>query len=308
MRTIYFNEQVHSYTDELGNKYTSVTTVIDKYKPEFDRPTMARNVYKKYYNRIGHRYYGMTIKEILYNWGDITQKACDKGNKKHNYLEQIIKEANGYKLIEGTQFINDRIYTVDNILENHSYGRVDLQYFINKGLYNKYPTIFETIEYYSKLGYSIYPEICVYSYEYLISGLIDVLLIKGNEFVILDWKTNKDDLYFRAGYFKRDYYGKETIEWVNTDNRLYKPLQNLQDCKGSLYTLQVALYGLLTEMKGLKCKDLHLCHIRDPKDNELEKVEWHNIEYIKSDVQNMIDNHYESKYRTRNTQLVLNIL
>lgn len=306
MKTIYFNEQFHKYTDELSNLYTSVTTVISRYEPSFLTKTEARKCYHKYHARKGHRYYGMTEQQIIRLWDDIRDKACEKGTRKHNYLEQVIKEANGYKLVEGTIFINDRIYTVDNILQNHNYGRVDIQYFIDKGFKEKYPSIFAVLVHYHNLGYSIYPEICTYSHSYLISGLIDVLLVKGNDFVILDWKTNKDDLHFEAGYFKRDFYGADTDEWINTDQRMLSPLINLPKSKGTLYTLQLSLYAHLTELKGLTCKGLHLCHIRDNEDGEY--IEWHNIKYWKNEVTSMIDDFNNKQLRTRNTQLTIEML
>ena len=41
-RIIYFDEKQHKYTDDLGNAYTSVTTVIDKYAVHFDTMKVSR--------------------------------------------------------------------------------------------------------------------------------------------------------------------------------------------------------------------------------------------------------------------------
>ena len=46
------------------------------------------------------------------------------------------------------------------------------------------------------MGFEIYAEIGVYHPEYLISGLVDILFVKGDEFFILDWKTNKAPIRF----------------------------------------------------------------------------------------------------------------
>ena len=119
-----------------------------------------------------------------------TIKACDKGTKKHNYLETAIKTCSGYKL-NANGFINDRIYTIDDIVGSHKYGKLNLEYFVKTGIREKYPDIFSLIAALVMKGYHIYAEIGVYDSQNLVSGLIDILLIRDKEFIILDWKTNK---------------------------------------------------------------------------------------------------------------------
>lgn len=68
---------------------------------------------------------------------------------------------------------------------------------------NKYQKIYDVFDYYINKGYTIYSEIGVFLPELLISGTIDVLAIRPDKFVILDWKTNKDGLHFTSGYYKR---------------------------------------------------------------------------------------------------------
>ena len=53
------------------------------------------------------------------------------------------------------------------------------------------------------MGFEIYAEIGVYHPEYLISGLVDILFVKGDEFFILDWKTNKAPIRFEGGYWTK---------------------------------------------------------------------------------------------------------
>ena len=38
---MYFNEEEHKYTDDLGNGYISVTTLIGKYTQEFKKEEIA---------------------------------------------------------------------------------------------------------------------------------------------------------------------------------------------------------------------------------------------------------------------------
>lgn len=83
---------------------------------------------------------------------------------------------------------------------------------------NKYPEIYNVFKYYTDNGYTIYSEIGVYLIDYLISGTIDILCIREDQFVILDWKTNKDGLKFESGYYRRDKSQKPwqlTNDWVS---------------------------------------------------------------------------------------------
>lgn len=197
-RILYFNEEEHKYTDDLGNGYISVTTLIGKYTQEFKKEEIAAAC-----ERIGknprhpkyQKYKGKTKKQILWEWEQETIKACDKGTKKHNYLETAIKTCNGYKL-NANGFINDRIYTIDDIVGSHKYGKLNLEYFVKTGIREKYPDIFSLIAALVTKGYHIYAEIGVYDSQNLVSGLIDILLIRDKEFIILDWKTNKAPIRF----------------------------------------------------------------------------------------------------------------
>ena len=86
-RILYFNEEEHKYTDDLGNGYISVTTLIGKYTQEFKIEEIAAAC-----ERIGknprhpkyQKYKGKTKKQILWEWEQETIKACDKGTKKHS--------------------------------------------------------------------------------------------------------------------------------------------------------------------------------------------------------------------------------
>ena len=288
---IYFNEALHKYTDEYGNVFTSVTTVIGKYVEEFDTDAIVKACV-----RIGKnprhpkylKYKGKTEKQILREWKQITDKALDKGNRKHNYLEDAIKASNNYKRVKGN-FINDRIFTIPDIISNPSVGIVTLDRLIELGVNSKYPIIFDMIKHFVDDGWKLYAEIGVYNLEYLISGLIDLLLVKGDNFFIIDWKTNKAPIKFESGYFEKDINGNLTDNYILDGKTLKHPLNHLSASTGNKYSLQLSGYSYLTELFGLNFTGIILCHIRDI-DNE-EVVEPIVIKYLKDDIKSMFEHH-----------------
>ncbi len=280
-RTITFNEAEHSYTDELGNRYISVTQLIGKVTPEFNRRFWL--VYKALEgngsrlrpdtrnNRINLNGIDYDI-DLLYknpdvvakikvidkNWTDIKDEACERGTAEHNYLEGTI---NGFTR-------TDKIPT-NKILDNkgYKYKIVTIDDLDRSTLKDTHPFVYQKLVWYIEKGWVIFAEKRVYSSVHLIAGSIDLLIInlKTKEFVIFDWKTNKKDLQFVSGYYKKEFRNGvkiETDEFVFKDERLLSPVNNLQKCKGMEYTLQLSMYAYLCELWGFKCVGLYLFHLK----------------------------------------------
>lgn len=308
-RTIYFNEEAHKYTDDLGHGYISVTTLIGKYTTEFKKEQIAEAC-----ERIGknprhpkyQKYKGKSKKQILYEWEQETIKACNKGTIKHNYLEQAIKSCNGYK-VNAQGFIDDQIYTIDDIVQKHRYGRLNLDYFTQHGINTKYPEIYNLITALANQGYKIYAEIGVYDSNILLSGLIDILLVKDRDFIILDWKTNKAPIRFESGYYEKNLDGTLKLDsFIYKEDCFKYPLDILQDSVGNHYAMQTSTYAYLVESWGFNCVGIILCHIRthekeyDEEGNEVESVEIYDMPYLKDNVIDML-NDYSTKNVTKTT-------
>jgi len=309
---IYFNEELHKYTDNLSNTYTSTTTLIGKYIEAFDTKAVAAATSRKYWNAKGHKYYRMTAAEIEAAWVVINTEACTKGTIKHNYLEVVVKTATNYKRNAGSMFINDRIYTIVDIMNDHNFGLLDIDDELFVGLRDKYPLIYKTLMYYNTQGFHIYAEIGVFDLENrLVSGLIDLLLLNHTtkEFKIVDWKTNKHKLQFEAGYFKRDVYGNDTTEWIaQPHKRLKYPLDGVQDSHGSIYTLQLSTYAHMVEQFGYENVGIILFHIRELShvaEVSDEVVEYYKIDFWKYEVEAMIQHHWDKRQNELNRQLTL---
>ena len=318
---LYFDEGPHRYTDTMGNEYLSVTTFIGKYHEKFDA---------KYWARIKAKEQGKTEKQILKEWDKIKNEACERGTYKHNGIEDAIKDVSQFKdaIKYLTMVESGRCVTVADI-PNLIPKPLDVERF-KEATGNKYEEIYRVFDFYIQRGYTIYSEIALFLIDYRVSGTIDILCIRDTDFVILDWKTNRDGLKFESGYYKKD---KTTIpnqltnEWVSTDKRMLPPLGHMQDCNGNHYTMQLSLYAIGVEMiLGIPCVGLGLCHIgsawklnaygqplRD-KDgyhvdpDKPDTVNWYRIDYRRNEALAMLKDRYmnlKAENKNSNKQLSL---
>lgn len=293
---LYFEESNHKYTDNLGNTYKSVTALIGDYCPVFD---VNYWVHKKALEQ------GKSEKTIKREWERIKNEACERGTHTHNGIEDSIKEASMFT--DAIKYLfqkeSGRCITVADI-PNMIPKPLDMDYF-KEATQNKYSEIYRVFDFYLNKGYTIYSEIAAFLPDVLLSGTIDILCYRPTDFVILDWKTNRDGLKFESGYFKKD---KTTIPnqltdvWVKKDERMLPPLVHLQECNGNHYSLQLSMYALMTELiLDIPCKGLGLCHIGSPwilnnygqpfrdadgyhvDPNGEEIVNWYRISYLKNE-------------------------
>ncbi|MDB4430252.1 PD-(D/E)XK nuclease family protein [bacterium] len=79
---ITFDEPSHTYThNNTGEKFTSVTTLLGKYKKPFDADTAATRVAKRE---------GVSKEMVLEMWDKEKNRACDRGTEIHKLLEDYI--------------------------------------------------------------------------------------------------------------------------------------------------------------------------------------------------------------------------
>jgi len=305
-RIIYFDEALHKYTDEFNNPYISCTTILKNYVNEFDTKYMARVCALK--GQQGNpKYAGKSAAQLEAEWTKTKDDACEKGTVKHDFLEQIVKNSTNYTKTIGTNFIKGRLYTIKDIIRNPEIGRVNLEYFQSCGLDTKYPVIYNLLSRFIDSGYFLYSEICAYNSDFLISGLIDILAVKGNNFAIIDWKTNRAPIKFEAGFWTKDMLGNLS-DYRQNGNTFKTPLKHLADSVGNHYTMQLSIYDYLVEGFGLNCLSNVLCHIR-PTSGILgeteEEVVVLPIKYLKSEVQKMFNHHDTVKGRKREFQYII---
>ena len=318
---LFFEEKAHKYTDTLGNEYRSVTTLIGDYYNHFDADYWA---HKK------AREQGKSEKQIRAEWNKIKDEACERGNATHNGIEDAIKSVSKFK--EAIKYLEEvksgRCITIADIPDLIP-RPLDVEEF-KVATNNKYPEIYRVFDFYTERGYIIYSEIGAFLIDYLISGTIDIFCYRPTDFVILDWKTNRDGLKFEAGYYKKD---KSTIpnqltnEWIKKKQNMLPPLNHLDDCNGMHYTMQLSLYAIMAEIiLDIPCVGLGLCHIGSPwvlnkygqplRDNEgyhvdpngEETVKWFKIQYLKNEAKALLKDRYyrlKADNKTSNQQLSL---
>lgn len=318
---LYFKEEGHKYTDTLGNTYTSVTTLIQDYAPKFD---------KKYWLHKKAKELGITEKQLAKQWQDITDEACSRGTATHNGIEDAIKEVSMFK--NAIKYLTDintgRCVTVADI-PNFKAKPLDIEAF-KQATNNKYEEIYKVFDYYTQHGYTIYSEIGAYLIDYLLSGTIDILCIRDTDFVILDWKTNRNGLQFTSGYFKKDkssFPHQLTNEYVTKYETMLPPLQELPECNGSHYTMQLSIYAKMVELiLGIPCTGLGLCHIGSPfiknqygmpyRDNNnqypidpngTETVKWYKITYREKEAQAVLNDRFIQLNNQNKINIQLNL-
>lgn len=321
---LVFDEPQHKYTDTLGNGYISTTTILHNYQPKFD---------KSYWLRKKSKELGISEKKLEQQWDTIKDEACERGSNTHNGLEDGIKGGSQFK--KAIQYLETRqsgemitVADIPTILGN--YRLLDLSEFIEL-TENKYPQIYEVFQRYTDNGYHIYAEIGTFLIDFLVSGTIDVLLLREDKFVIGDWKTNRGGLKFEAGYFKKDKSQKPaqtTDIWVPKQDFLLPPVNNLPNCNGSVYNLQLSMYAFMVELiLGIPCIGMWLCHIdsdfelneygqpkRFPdglyhiKENPKEKTTFHVMQYRKQEIELILnDRRMQLEAGAVNTQFKLDL-
>lgn len=305
---LFFDEPEHKYTDSFGNSYKSTTTLLHEYQPKFD---------KKYWLKKKAKELGISTARLEKQWQDITNEACERGTKVHNGIEDGIKNISMfYDAVRRIR--NDKsMTTVADINDINDYVKpLDLDAFI-EATNNKYPDVYAVFDYYIKNGYKIYSEIGIFLPSVLVSGTIDILILREDQFVIGDWKTNRGGLLFESGYYKKDKSespAQTTDIWVPNKEFLLPPLSHLPKCNGSIYNMQLSIYAFAVEtILGIPNAGVWLCHIdsdfvlnkygmpkRFPdglyhiKKNPVEKTSLYKMKYLKKEVIEVLkDRHRE---------------
>ena len=159
---IIFKEEGHVYESNDNDKieWTSVTSLVGKFKPKFDREGQA----KKSSKNKRSKWYGMTPKEILEAWDNETERAINLGNFYHNQREA-------------------------DMLDLDTIGKYGVEVPIIKPIINEKGIKIAPNQ---KLEEGVYPEHLVYLKSAGLCGQADVVEVVNGYININDYKTNKE--------------------------------------------------------------------------------------------------------------------
>ncbi len=148
------------------------------------------------------KWYGMTPKEIKKCWEDISMTAIELGNWYHNEQERIL-------------------CSTDTIERDGIPCKITIPIFID----DEKIAPDQILE-----NNHIYPEHFCFLKSAGVCGQSDLVEVRDNKVYIIDYKSNKD--LTLSGY----------KNWQGISKKLLKPLHHLDDCKLTIYTLQLSLY------------------------------------------------------------------
>lgn len=146
--SVVLNHETHVYTNiENGDVYTSVTTFINTYKKPFDKDKWSKVIAQRE---------GVSQKEILDRWSDITVTAQNRGTNVHLVMENFIKDKTITKGFE--ELIDSFVKKTNGILKDNSL---------------------------------ILSEHLLFSHKHKLAGTADLIVENDNTFYVMDFKTNK---------------------------------------------------------------------------------------------------------------------
>ena len=269
-----FLEEPHRYVsiEDPNIIYTSVTTLIGKYEPEFDKEFNSKykalerllpaDVWKKekgsiwklkkipneylQVHNISEQDFLATQQEILDEWAKTNKESCERGTKIHAQLENSFYNA-------GENVTLQKFGIGGKFTCKRDYSELDLDY----GVYPEYLIYYDN----PKIGLHI-------------AGQIDLLVKNMNEIVLVDHKTNKKiDL---KGFYNN---------FTKTTEKFKYPLGTLDACNFNAYQLQLSTYAWMLQKlnPNFIVKDLILNHYDHNNVNTL-----YHCSYLKDLVESML--------------------
>lgn len=271
---IAFEEKAHRYWDvtDPSKKFTSVTTIIEKFGQPFDKefwsaykalekllsadawkiekPSLLKS--KKFdkslleLHDISENDFNREQQAILDSWDEENRKSCERGTKIHADFENSFykkkKNIDISKFQIGGKFECRKDYT-DLDLEN-----------------------------------AVYPEYLIHRVspdgKLCIAGQIDLLVKKGNNIIVGDYKTNKE-------IKMKSFFDSKTKSSV----KMKFPLNNLDDTNYWHYCLQLSTYAWMLQKLNpdFIIEDLVMIHI-----DHKEKMTIYHLPYLKNEVEKML--------------------
>lgn len=269
---VAFRESDHAYFNlkDEKKKYTSVTTMIHSYGQEFDKNFWSG--VKAMQALLGEDNWKAEKKHI-YESHKIPVKQLSKlyGFTENDYNREQQKVLDDWqrKNIEACEHGT----LIHSQLENESYKNpnvVATRFGLGGKMYSCKKNYFALDQ-----ENGLYPEFLIYDEEDGLAGQIDLLIKQGNDIYIADFKTN-NELRFNSGF---DYGTKSRV-------KMKFPLNQLDDCNMSHYTLQLSTYAYMLQKINPKFNIIKLIIEHHAHNGQVKAYE---VEYMKDKVKIMIE-------------------
>lgn len=240
MPGVFFTEDGHKYTNDTGERYTSVTSLISQYHEEFDKDFWSmykaaerilsvdqieewKELKMAYLKSEDKKTFLKAVREIpnilkvqddiIGEWRKTNKDATDYGSDFHNSQENKYRKAYKSSLVQGED--------------------ISFPFLCNKD------------------NRGVFLELYVYNHELKLAGAIDrVRVWKNGSFEIVDFKTNRKLVF--------DTWKNP---WTGSKAMMKYPLDHLPDCNYSHYTMQLSLYAWMLEQLGYKHKISKILHV-----------------------------------------------
>jgi hypothetical protein len=283
---ILFNGKHHTYTTGKKIQYSSVSTLVGKFKQPFDGEYWSKykayekllataklrelrkegrfelgdsNLFPWLNNFVDPKEAAKEIKAVLKDWKHEKDKSIIKGNNYHEFKEKQSIEM-GYVI---NPFTGIKFNTVESTIVE-----------VKKGIEYRKPA-FDSLK---DLQDGYHPELILWNNKYKLAGQADrifVETINGLKYISVDdFKTSKV-IKTTNGYWKHD---KETGKKSFVGSYMLPPLDHLQDCNLNHYKLQICTYAWMLEQEGYIVKDLAFTHLN----------EMYRFAYMKEEVEAML--------------------
>jgi len=163
-RTVTFTEDAHTYTDDRGMTYRSVSSVLKQFSPPFDDVKIAA--------RIAARR-GVKAEDVIAEWRAAGRAACRYGTRVHEVAEWALRDP-GAGHIYGAPPHAPEDLTEATVFPLAAKTAANVGDYARSG------------------GRRLYIEQLLAAPSLGIAGTCDVLIATDDSIELVDWKTNKD--------------------------------------------------------------------------------------------------------------------
>ena len=224
---IVFEEEDHSYFNDTGEKYESSTGLIKNYKaPFYDEQTAKYKAIKE------------VLPPELFN---VLKKHAGGWAGVYTYWDALMQREWAEALVERKEFHLAK-WRGEAELGTAEHSRREQKiiadgYFEFQGVFYKY--LDTDVLSIPPTGQYCLTEALVWDHAMKLGGLVDLPVFDNGEFMVLDYKTNKE--ISRAGFM---------------DKRMLAPFSCLADCNFIHYSLQLSIYSdMIGQLTGFKHRE-----------------------------------------------------